>query len=328
MKKICSNCLKNEGLKIEALKIAWRKCEICELCGKTGGVEIDELNINEIMLNFYVHGSTILSVGGMAPVLQFNSYDHINPLTEKSILADTELLKKIFGLSVFLYAPQTWRFGETNYYSCLMDEKEIEENVKKIIDCFQNKIIYSSINIYRVRANINGNPCDIKEYDTPTSELKNGKYFRFDAPETEIFYSCFDIETCIHEAKCSIDDEFYLATLNLTKELKIIDMTDCVKTDIVTMFDSPIPTIHYMISTQNSDSQNYCRRISKRIKMMGYDGFIYPSFYNKVKESKALNLALFGFPIKENKLTMKSLNRIRINDTCYKYGLGPILEYH
>ena len=57
----------------------------------------------------------------------------------------------------------------------------------------------------------------------------------------------------------------------------------------------------------------------------GYDGIIYPSFYNQVRDEDCRNLILFGRPVLEGKLEMTSVNHLVLNKVEYEYTLGPVL---
>jgi len=326
-KIICTNCLRNEGLRIEAEKISKKNIEdSCNNCGNRGGFEINTINVEEIMRHFFVKGSTPLNCGGNAPVYQFNIYDHESDIHEPSSYHDASLIKKVFGLAVFRYAPQMWRLGFTNYFGFDDNEAEIIMKSSALMECCTDKYMVEGTKLFRVRTNLKNDCLNNNEYDTPTKLLKKGIYNRFDSEDIDIFYSCFDIETCIHESKCIIDDELYLATMIVNKGLRILDLTEVKEENVVTMFDSVVPTIHQITKTVGENIFQYCRILSRQIKIKGYDGFIYPSFYSKVKDKYLRNIALFGFPIMDNRLSVISLNRVRILKVNYDYGLGPLLD--
>lgn len=75
------------------------------------------------------------------------------------------------------------------------------------------------------------------------------------------------------------------------------------------------------------------------------DGILYPSYYSELKEgnidkpynyglfnpSKAKerylkNIALFGYPIKENRIIVKSINRIYLTQVKYELNYGPVFS--
>ena len=74
----------------------------------------------------------------------------------------------------------------------------------------------------------------------------------------------------------------------------------------------------------------YCRRIAQTIRdMTSADGFVYNSYYTKIAgdtEGKRINYAFFGRPISEGKLTVTSINTVRLERIRYDYHLGPLFK--
>jgi len=74
----------------------------------------------------------------------------------------------------------------------------------------------------------------------------------------------------------------------------------------------------------------HCRRIAQTIRdMTKADGFIYNSYYTNVagdSEGKTINYALFGRPLSEGKVGIKSIDTIRLERIRYDYHLGPLFR--
>ena len=92
------------------------------------------------------------------------------------------------------------------------------------------------------------------------------------------------------------------------------------------------------------------KRIAKEIRSVGYDGIIYPSYYSlfltgsmpqetfygvSIRKLSILkdyaksqiigNLALFGYPVKDQKIEVKCINKVCLKRVNYDIHFGPVL---
>lgn len=154
----------------------------------------------------------------------------------------------------------------------------------------------------------------------------------------------------IHECRITIDDNIFVAKLIPQKVLKLLDLTGILNEKDVSEFESLDLAIHFLFLA-GVHSYNICREIAKATQKKGFDGIIYPSYFSYAKtgdmqfetvygisirimehskeyaKSQILpNIALFGRPLKENKVKIDCINRVVINKVKYETTFGPVLD--
>lgn len=322
---VCSNCFKNEGLRLTAQTLGRVSREICDNCKTTDGAKLQDGQLSELMQKFFSHGSVPQNIGGYAPVYKLSDNKEMESVDfEEPLKSDYEFLKEKTNLFVFHYGPPLWRLGLTEQYDALEDEKEeIESALSDIKSACSEINLPIDTKLYRLRINASDllNPTS---YDTPPKELKH-THTRFDTPEIDIFYSSSDLETCLHETRVTVADEISLATFKTAKELKLLNIADSFseKKDI-TEFEM-ISILMYKLCTTNEDEYEKCRLISEFIKQNEYDGFKFLSYYTNVKDEPLDNIAVFGFPLQEEKVKLESLNRLKLERVDYSFSFGPVI---
>ena len=218
--------------------------------------------------------------------------------------------------------------------------------IENLLQTYPIKYLDENEKIYRVRLNPKY-PSRKEEYDTPPCKSKN--FGRFDSINFPVFYGSQDLETCIHECRTSIEDNIFVATFKPKKVLKILDLTE-IMDDNKTEFESMDIAIYFLFLA-GKYSYNISRQIAQIAKSKGIDGIIYPSYFSnlktgaisrdtwygisirKLKEFKIYNqnlnvpnIALFGFPIKENKLELSCINEIIMKKMSYDLILGTVMK--
>lgn len=79
----------------------------------------------------------------------------------------------------------------------------------------------------------------------------------------------------------------------------------------------------------NKESYIFTQLLSSFVRGQGYDGLIYPSALSCIAHGEnriRKNVALFGTPLADRKLTVKSINRIVISTVAYDLTLGPVWD--
>ncbi|WP_202961905.1 RES domain-containing protein [Legionella oakridgensis] len=215
----------------------------------------------------------------------------------------------------------------------------------RIINEYPSRTLHTEDIFYRLRINPDKTHHHA-DYDSPPENIiKKG---RLESKKLPILYCSQDIETCIHECRTTAEDNLYIAVLNPTKELKVIDLTPIVGNDDETEFESLDIAIH-MLFMASKHSYNISREIALEIYNNGFDGLIYPSYFSTLRtgatpletilgisirkipqlteyaESQIKsNIALFGRPIQDEKVTIKGINRIVLKKVIYDYDFGPV----
>jgi hypothetical protein len=165
-----------------------------------------------------------------------------------------------------------------------------------------------ALSLYRIRTNVRSAVGEAASYDAPPTAAKR-KPGRYDDTDLPVLYAAFDIETCIHECRCTVVDEIVLATFHANRDLTTIDFQDL------------------RLSVATEDEYPKCRMLARRMLELHVDGFTYRSFFSSVKADELTNIALFGHPIRDGKLSMASLNRIKLDRIDYRLSLGPVMHY-
>ena len=161
-------------------------------------------------------------------------------------------------------------------------------------------------------------------------------------------YGSPDLETCIHECRVTVEDELYVATLSPTRNLKLLNLAVLLKEEKISEFKSLDMAVH-MLFLAGKHSYEITREIAQTAQSAGYDGIIYPSYFTllrtgsvpfdtiygisvrrfptlqKREQSKTIpNIALFGHPIRDRKVTVQCINRLILDYVQYRVCFGPV----
>jgi hypothetical protein len=278
------------------------------------------------MQNFFMHGSVPQDIGGWAPVYWWtDNVTRDNVAFDRTLADDYALIKKELHASVFRYAPPLWRLGLTEQYFDLERENP-ERALQTIIKAGSQKQLPERTIIYRIRLNHNA-PSMKCSFDTPPPESKS-EYGRFDSRDLPVFYGAFDVETCLHECRVTLIDEVVLATFVSEKCLRVLDLYDFPNTG--TTID-PFNSVDILITKLcHSGPHEYdkCRLLARAVAQAAFDGMIVPSYFSQVKDKSLPNLLLFGFPETDKKISLQSLNRVKLDRVQYEFTLGPVFDSH
>lgn len=316
--------------------------EECSNCKSINGYKINAEIAGYIATRFFENGSYHrVNIGG-APILKVGTGMHdSNLLINPEAQIDADLIKSKIGLKFSRYGPPEWMLGQNNYIIDLCG-KNSKQVAKEIISNYPEIILSQDDRIIRLRKNPN-NPRDKNEYDS-TPKPGNGRLDKTDMP---VFYGSNDLDIIIHECRVQNTDKLFFATFRPSNELKLINLSTVLPHD-KNAYESMDIAINQLF---NSGEGAYiaCRELSTRIKELGYDGLLYPSYFSPLKygvdinpvqfgiplrrlpENKdyfqnitAVNIALFGYPVKEEKLTLLGINNLTMKQIDYKYDCGPM----
>jgi hypothetical protein len=158
------------------------------------------------------------------------------------------------------------------------------------------------------------------QFDPPPSRIRRRRYGRFDSAGVEVLYTCFDIETCLHEVRAGVADDITLATIELKRTVRVADLTG---------FPEEVPSQHSLnllartICLGGPHYYRSCRRVAAALLAYGFDGFIHESYFSLVKRDAPKNLALFGRPLETKSACLQSVNGIVLRRADYSYQIGP-----
>lgn len=339
---LCSNCFKDEGLKLDSEKIGITIKRICPNCKSKEGKKLDFTLLETLAYHFFVKGTLLKTKYGAAPLIQFNDKQTTSIRFSEWLLYDIKLFETALNVGFFKYGPRLWMIGEIEPLKSLISENKRAEIVERILNEYPTTILTTSDVFYRLRINPM-NPANLNEYDSSPNPGKG----RMDSKSFPILYGSQDLEVCIHECRVTIEDDLFVACLIPNRDLRLIDLTKILD-ESVNEFKSLDLAIH-MLFFAKKHSYKICKDIALKIKSAGYDGLVYPSYfswlrtgampfdtvygisvrrlpsYKKQAESQIIrNIALFGKPIDENIISVKCINRLKFNKIIYDYHFGPV----
>lgn len=275
----------------------------------------------ELAGSYIVDGSFHRSTFGGSPVYMLSDMGHDDKLFEDD--PDLLLLLKICGLSTFLYAPATWRVGDTIWLDDLLSENKATRTraINKLVDECEITECSEGTIFYRLLSQLFGESSDPLTYDAPHWNYQ--KEGRFGLCDTSVLYLSSSIESAIHECRVTVEDEPLLASISVSKALKIVDLTKT-KNGSGEPWEDLSTSLSFICST-GGDAYPITRSIAREVYRRGYDGIFYWSFFNQVSNEKGKNLVLFGSPIKEGKVEVVSIDRLLLDQIRYSYSLGALI---
>lgn len=341
----CSLCFSDQGLRLDAQRLGQGSADVCPNCHNDEGSKLTKDALLRLANRYFVWGSFCRAEYGGAPSIQFNSKRSGGEIAFPHPLSDdAALIERLCGVGFFYYGPRLWMIGEIEPLKQLQDPLTRNDIVDRIINEYPSKSLDPDNLFYRVRK-APANPSSDSEYDSPPIGVAgNG---RFDADDFRVLYASPDLEVCVHECRFSAEDELYVATLNTTKTLHLLNLTALPKEE-VTEFESLDITVN-MLFLAGKYSYDIARQIAIRAQNNGFDGLIYPSYfselrtgvmplrttygmsnrtipqYQEIEEALAVpNYAIFGRPIEEEKVGVRCINKMVISRVEYGFHFGPV----
>lgn len=334
---LCSECFQNEGLKLDARQIAVTDKTACPNCSNLNGAKLDCEDIIYLPSRFFVRGSLEWMDYGAAPLIQFNEYQKNSISLPEQIKVDADLISKKAGIGFFYYGPRLWMLGEIYPLQDLQKSKKRKSILQRVIQEYPQMILTPDDTFYRIRKNPS-KPDAPRQYDAPPTGGKG----RLDTSDFPVLYGSQDLEVCVHECRTTVEDNVYVGTLCPNKELRLLDLTVLLKEEC-TEFESLDMAIHMLFLAQKH-SYKISQAIAKAAKNGGFDGLIYPSYFSLLRtggtpldtvmdisvrriekfaahaqQHVIPNIALFGHPVENNSVKVKSINRLIL--TRAKYDL-------
>ncbi|WP_112944962.1 MULTISPECIES: RES family NAD+ phosphorylase [unclassified Rhizobium] len=343
----CSNCFSDRGLRFDAERFGQKCSSACPNCGATGYGQLTSEQLLGLSHRFFVWGSIKRADYGAAPSVQFNDVQSTSIEVEPWLRPDVALLERLLGIGFFYYGPRLWMVGEVEPLKDLKRKKQRGRILKRILTEYPVRSVGPADSFFRVRINPSV-PNDPMQYDSPPVAFSgNG---RLDSTRHPILYGSSDLEICVHECRVSAEDEVFAATFAPLRELRLLDLSALLpEEDGVTEFDSLDMAVH-MLFLAGKHAYDITRAISEAAQKAGFDGVIYPSYFSLLRtgampfettfgishrrieqmqmreQDKSIqNIALFGRPIAEGKISVGCINRVIISRVAYGFHFGPTL---
>lgn len=342
---LCSECFTDQGLRLDAERIGETSESACPSCRKTTGRKLNFRAAVALANRFFVWGTLHRYQYGAAPVVQFNEHQQTSIEMSEWLRGDVELLGATLGVGFFYYGPRLWMLGEVEPLKALQEEKSRSKLVKRIVEEYPELNLESSELLYRIRK-APKNPDCATEYDSPPQELSGSG--RLDSPDLPVMYTSQDLEVCVHECRVVAEDEIYVATLAPQQSLRLLDVSQLLREEHVTEFESLDMAMH-MLFLAGKHSYEISRDLARAAHAAGFDGMIYSSYFSllqtgtmpfetayglslrrfpemrEYEQSKLIpNIALFGRPIHDEKVTVRCINKLILSRVSYDFHFGPV----
>lgn len=342
----CSNCFIDQGLRLDAEKIGSDRNDICPNCGSNKGKKLTMEQLNELAYRFFVWGSLVKCEYGAFPKIQYNSYRKTSVEFNSNLEKDVKIFENNLGIGFFNYGPRSWMYGEIKPLKGLIDKDERDNIIKRILIEYPSIIINSDdLPLYRIRKG-NGFELIPEQFDScPNQYLGKG---RLDCIGHPVFYASPDLELCIHEIRATTEDELYVATLLPKSSLKLLNLSVILNENKKLTESESLDLAVNMLFLAGKHAYEITREISLAVKEAGFDGIVYPSYFSCIRNGAmpyqailygisnrrvsqfqaheqsimAQNVAIFGRPIQEGKVLVKSINRLILTNVNYNYILG------
>ncbi len=341
----CSACFSDSGLRADAERNGERSDSPCPRCGEASGSKLDRGEMETLAHKYFVWGSMQRSDFGMAPSIQFNTHQATSVDFPVWLVRDVKLFEEILGVGFFHYGPNLWMIGEVEPLKALQNATTRTGTIERVLTEYPTVTITSGQTFFRVRVNPSA-PRDPSQYDSPPEpSLGTGRLDSIDCP---ILYASADLELCLHECRVSSEDDLYSATLISNRALTLLDLSAFLdEPGNVTEFESLDMAIH-MLFLAGKHSYEITRDLSKAAFSRGLDGIIFPSYFTYLRRGNmpfqtvygmshrripqfrayeqsrpVQNLAIFGRPIRDGVLSVKSIDKVILRRVSYDYHFGP-----
>lgn len=329
-------------MKLDARKIGIKNKKDCRNCNKKNGSKLTAKLIGDLAYRFFVKGTSWKVDYGAAPLIQFNEHQKTSISFKEPLKSDVVLIEKNISIGFFDYGPRLWMLGHIEPLKKLQTRKYRKEIIDRIIKEYPSLTLTSDAKFYRLRKNPK-EPEKHSEYDSPPKS-GNG---RLDSNRLPILYASPDLEVCIHECRSTAIDHLFVSTLQPKSNLKLLNLAVILEEDC-TEFESLDISVQFLFYAENH-SYEISREIAKAAYKSGFDGIIYPSYFSSLRtgsyptetiygmsirkfpqfkdriENQIIpNVALFGRPIKEKKISVECINKVILDRIDYHIHFGPI----
>lgn len=341
---LCSNCFRDEGLRLDSFQIGDSSDSACINCGSTDGRKLTRELVLNLAHRFFVRGTTVRTDFGAAPVIVFNGHQRTSISVAPWLEADVRLIEKTIGVGFFRYGPHLWTIGEIEPLKDLQRADKRPLVLDRIVSEYPNRPLTKGEIFYRIRR-APQDPSIPSEYDSPPKDRCGCG--RLDSIDFPVLYGSQDLQICVHECRIAIEDEVFVASLSPTRDLNLLDLTHLLEED-GTEFESLDIAVH-MLFLAGKHAYEISRAIALAASRAGYDGVVYPSYFSLVRTGGAPfatiygisirkfpqltgrakaqiipNVGIFGRPIEQGLIVAKCIDRLILNKAEYDLVFGPV----
>ena len=318
----------------------------CRRCARKDGRKLTSGLLTALAQDFFVWGSVPKLDYGAAPRIQFNDRGDTDIELPGSLSTDAAVFEDALCIGFFPYGPRLWMLGETEPLKALRRDETRPAVIDRILREYGSRSLTKRDKFYRIRKNPE-EPSHDEEYDSPPPGHSKG---RLDTEEWPALYTSPDLQTCLHECRVTAGDDLHMATLSPARDLELLDLS--------TLLDEPrevdefesLDLVMIMLFLAGKHSYPIARELSRAVRLAGFDGIVYPSYfsmlrngvkpfetaygmslrrfsqYRNYEQAKvSANFAIFGRPIEDGLVKVRSINRVVLTAVSYSVHFGPVL---
>ena len=339
----CSDCFVSEGLRLDAIRLG--KCfdTPCPVCGNEGGYGLSKDGLLGLAHSYFSHGSRYIFEYGSASLLNVGSFKEAEINSGTRIDKDISLIHELTGEYIFYASPRYWMFGENDFLKRMKHKRRRNKAFREVFENYPGRLIRKQDKFYRIRIDPS-DPDEESQYDSPPEKFLGSG--RFDSKNEPVMYASPDLDLCIHESRAKPYDNIFVATLSPARDLKMLDLSFLVYDPDSTEFESMDIAVHMMMLS--SSSYDVCRDLASYAREYGYDGIVHSSYFSHIKTgtkpfqtifglsyrilpqmhnyekySSVPNYVIFGRPIRNELVGIKSIDKVIISRIRYDYHFGP-----
>ena len=310
---------------------------------------MDATALSELAHRFFYWGSFRRADFGGAPELEVvprkgDSTVSLPPWLER----DVDTLASMISVSLRKHEPPLWMLGENYNLWNLRNSVSRGRAIDMVLYAYPKKILPAGFEMFRLRRAPKA-PLAHSEYDSPPSELA-GKG-RFDAPDFPVLYASPDIELCVHECRVTAEDELFVATLEASRSIQILDLTALLPEWPGVSEQESLDIAVHLLFLAGSHSYSIANALARAAGDVGLEGIQYPSYFsalrtgttplratlgysnrrvphlqNSEQQLASPNIALFGRPLDAGTVSIKCVNRLRLEKVSYGLHFGPAIQ--
>jgi hypothetical protein len=162
---LCSNCFRDQGLRLDAENIGIIEASACPKCGSTAGSKLTSGHVVALARRFFVWGTLHRLDYGGAPIVEFNEYQQTSIETSPWFEPDVRLIEESLGVGFFYYGPRLSILGEVEPLKALQEPMTRAPIIDRIIREYPSFTLTTDQVFYRIRKSP-ALPAGFGEYDT------------------------------------------------------------------------------------------------------------------------------------------------------------------
>jgi len=131
---ICSDCFRDEGLKLNAKHLGIEDERKCPNCNSEKGSKLNFDLTRELCYLFFNRGTIYKTKYGGFPLITYNDkMETTNIDVSPWLVDDVKLLAETAKVNFFYYGPRFWMFGEIEPLKDLQEDKKKKIIIEKIL---------------------------------------------------------------------------------------------------------------------------------------------------------------------------------------------------